>query len=438
MCRSVRDAARYVDAIAGPTDVDPTSLPRPARSYEDALLSGDAVAAAARQAGRRGRRRSASRCATPRSRSSRTKPRSRSSPTPGIELVDVDVAHPEARPRRGASSRTLDGRRAITARRARGGCDDVTPVPRAGFEIDRTARRPTRSLHALRRRDELLAAIAAVFDEVDLLLTPTTATTAFVAEGPPPFEIAGQRVGGMGSVPFTAPFNISGQPAVSIPAGLASDGLPVGLQVVARRHEEELVLACGARRRGEPPVAQVRPDGVHARRVRPMARCPTTRSTLGTCGRDRRSAGAAATAAAGARGGVGRGHRGRAGRAAHAAADLDAGPRPREHVRPRRRPRARRRRPGPARSAVVEGAEGAARSRRATASRTSTPSRHALASRPLRRRGPHRARSGRQARHAPRVLDVDGEGAEPAARALRRRGAARSRSKPPRSRRRST
>ena len=71
-----------------------------------------------------------------------------------------------------------------------------------------------------------------MFDDVDLLLTPTVATTAFVAEGPPPFEIAGQHVGGMGSVPYTAPFNISGMPAVSIPVGTASDGLPVGLQVV--------------------------------------------------------------------------------------------------------------------------------------------------------------------------------------------------------------
>jgi aspartyl-tRNA(Asn)/glutamyl-tRNA(Gln) amidotransferase subunit A len=49
----------------------------------------------------------------------------------------------------------------------------------------------------------------------------------------------------MGSVPVTAPFNISGQPAVSIPCGLTEDGLPVGLQVVARRHCEEQVLAAG-------------------------------------------------------------------------------------------------------------------------------------------------------------------------------------------------
>ena len=84
-----------------------------------------------------------------------------------------------------------------------------------------------------------------------------------MAEGPPPLEIGGQRVGGMGSVPYTAPFNISGQPAVSIPAGLSSDGLPVGLQVVARRHEEELVLACGdSSPRAQPPLAQVRAAGV--------------------------------------------------------------------------------------------------------------------------------------------------------------------------------
>src|SRR5262249_61740403 len=50
ICRSVRDAARYVDAIAGPTDIDPTSLPRPARSYEEAVSSG---AAAERLSGRR-------------------------------------------------------------------------------------------------------------------------------------------------------------------------------------------------------------------------------------------------------------------------------------------------------------------------------------------------------------------------------------------------
>jgi len=118
-------------------------------------------------------------------------------------------------------------------------------VSRAGFE---SIQRMTSDevLRAQQRRWELLRAIADVFDEVDLILTPTTATTAFKAEGPPPMEIAGQRVGGMGNVPYTAPFNMSGMPAVSIPVGTSADGMPVGLQVVARRSEEELVLGCGA------------------------------------------------------------------------------------------------------------------------------------------------------------------------------------------------
>jgi aspartyl-tRNA(Asn)/glutamyl-tRNA(Gln) amidotransferase subunit A len=105
----------------------------------------------------------------------------------------------------------------------------------------------------------LLAAIADVFAVADIILTPTTATTAFVAEGPPPLEIAGQSVGGMGSVPYTAPFNMSGMPAVSIPCGVAPDGLPVALQVVARRHEEELVLGAGAIAEANRPWAKFAP-----------------------------------------------------------------------------------------------------------------------------------------------------------------------------------
>jgi Asp-tRNA(Asn)/Glu-tRNA(Gln) amidotransferase A subunit family amidase len=242
MCRTVRDAARYIDAIAGPTNNDPTSLPRPRRSYEDAVLSGDAVAQL------RGKRAAWSSTlgfavCDPEVEKLSYEAALVLCADAGVELIDIDVTLP--RPG-GAWSMISNLDTAVDyLDAARDHWDDVTPVPRAGLQAVDSVNSEL-LLRGLRRRFELLKAIGAVFDQVDVLLTPTAATTAFVAEGPPPLEIGGQKVGGMGSVPYTAPFNISGMPAVSIPVGFASDGLPVGLQVVARRDDEEVVLGCGA------------------------------------------------------------------------------------------------------------------------------------------------------------------------------------------------
>jgi aspartyl-tRNA(Asn)/glutamyl-tRNA(Gln) amidotransferase subunit A len=80
----------------------------------------------------------------------------------------------------------------------------------------------------------------------DLLLTPVISCTAFPV-GQEPKQIAGRDVPPSGWMPFTQPFNLTGQPAASVPCGFDSKGLPVGLHVVGRAYEDSLVLrACRA------------------------------------------------------------------------------------------------------------------------------------------------------------------------------------------------
>ena len=81
-----------------------------------------------------------------------------------------------------------------------------------------------------------------LFETFDLLLTPTMPTEAFSAAGPPPSVIDGEKVSLTGAVAFTYPFNLSGHPAASVPAGFSPNRLPVGLQIIGPRHRDGLVL----------------------------------------------------------------------------------------------------------------------------------------------------------------------------------------------------
>ena len=122
------------------------------------------------------------------------------------------------------------------------GADDVTIYVRGSLEATEAYPIP-KYARALQRKQQLVQDCARIFDDVDVLLCPTTAVPAFPAEGPPPSVIGGRDVpNGAMATPFTMLANICWNPACSVPAGLSQDGLPIGLQIVAARHRDDVVM----------------------------------------------------------------------------------------------------------------------------------------------------------------------------------------------------
>jgi aspartyl-tRNA(Asn)/glutamyl-tRNA(Gln) amidotransferase subunit A len=93
-----------------------------------------------------------------------------------------------------------------------------------------------------RVRTRLNRVLWELFESFDLLVTPATPTEAFGAKGPPPSEIEGEPIPLLWAVAFTYPFNLSGHPAASVPAGFTKNGLPVGLQIIGPHLRDDLVL----------------------------------------------------------------------------------------------------------------------------------------------------------------------------------------------------
>ncbi len=122
--------------------------------------------------------------------------------------------------------------------------ENVRPRIQLGLDM-----KVTDYVNAARYRDEARRTCDAVLlSEVDLLAMPATRTATVhidsVATDDPT----------IGLTIFTAPFDLTGQPAISVPCGFTEQGLPVGLQLVGRRFDERTVLRAAH-------AFETRPDG---------------------------------------------------------------------------------------------------------------------------------------------------------------------------------
>ena len=113
------------------------------------------------------------------------------------------------------------------------------------------------------RRDAMYRRVLGVFEDCDLLLTPTMAIPPFkhprtMAEYPR--HVNGIDVSTSGWHPFTFPFNLTHQPAATVPCGFDRDGLPIGLQIVGRKSEDLRVMQAAAQYEQACPWAHLKPS----------------------------------------------------------------------------------------------------------------------------------------------------------------------------------
>jgi len=235
LARTAADAARIIDVSSGPHPSDRNSLPADPRSFEAALdeplpgglracWSGDLGFAVVEAELLDGSRRAAEELCE----------------AAGIELVELGFAPPNPY----LNFLETEAYEIAARLRATGlfpdRAEDLAPFTRE-IVTDLAPDRDT-WMRARIQREEIVAATAELFEEVDLLMTPTVACATIEADGSIPDVIEGRDASGSGAEPFTMLANMCWQPAVSIPGGMTSSGLPIGLQVVGRRFEESLLL----------------------------------------------------------------------------------------------------------------------------------------------------------------------------------------------------
>ena len=122
-----------------------------------------------------------------------------------------------------------------------------------------------------------VTAMARFMEDWDFLVTPTVSVAAFPAELIAPKHWPQHPWDWIQWAEFSYPFNHAGNPAASVPCGFTADGLPVGLQIVGKRHDDLGVLQL-AHAFGRPAVDAARVDVRH--RVLGVERVPVDRAVV--------------------------------------------------------------------------------------------------------------------------------------------------------------
>ena len=112
---------------------------------------------------------------------------------------------------------------------------------------------------AIRQGEQVAAKANAVFDRVDVLLTPA------IAHRPPEVGVLDgvgavrASLAAMPMIAYSALWNVTGNPAASVPSGFAADGLPLAVQLVGRQHDETTLITLSAQLERARPWADARP-----------------------------------------------------------------------------------------------------------------------------------------------------------------------------------